>query len=314
MDGRPVARVAPALELELRRLDLSAMPAASRRRAADEALAEAAARPFELATGPLVRAALVRLDDSDHLLQIGMHHMLCDGASLDVLQDELGRLYAAAVAGETAALPELPLRYSDTRAGSVGCSTAGAGGGLGGGARRWRAPRRPSSAHRLPAPAPQRSAGGANRWPRPPRSRPCELGVREGASLFMVRSRPSRCAHAPSGVEDVVVGTPVSGRNGTEVEGLVGFFINTLVLRNDLRDGRASASCCGACMSTLATSATRSCPSSWSRAGARARPEPQPDLPGVRQPDRVPAGAGPALPGLQVERAGGWRWRARSST
>jgi amino acid adenylation domain-containing protein len=312
VDGRPVARVAPALELELRRLDVSGLPAASRLAAAEQSLAEEAARPFELANGPLVRAALARLEDGDHLLQIGLHHIVGDGGSLDVLQAELGRLYAAAVAGETAALPALPLRYSDYARWQRSLLDGPA---LAAELDWWRAtlagaPPALDLPTDFPRPRVQRSAGGSEALAVDAATLAAlrALGVREGASLFMVLlSAFEVLLMRASGVEDVVVGTPVSGRNRTEVEGLVGFFINTLVLRNDL-SGRPSFRelLRRVRRTTLAAFGHQELP--FEKLVEELAPER--DL--SRNPIfqvfvnqiEVPAG-GPALPGLTVERAGG---------
>ena len=312
VDGRPVARVAPGLELELRRLDHSALPAASRLRAAEEALAEEAARPFDLATGPLVRAALARLDEGDHLLQVGLHHIVCDGGSLDVLQAELGRLYAAAVAGEAAALPALPLRYSDYARWQRSLLDGPA---LAAELDWWRAtlagaPPALDLPTDFPRPRVQRSAGGSEALAIDAATLQAlrGLGVREGASLFMVLlSAFEVLLMRASGVEDVVVGTPVSGRNRTGIEGLVGFFINTLVLRNDL-SGRPSFRelLRRVRRTTLAAFGHQELP--FEKLVEELAPERDLSRNPVFQvfvnQIEVPAG-GPALPGLAVERAGG---------
>ena len=238
-DGRPGVSIAPTLELRLVRLDLSGAPAAGRRAAADDALAAEAGRPFDLAAGPLVRAMLVRLDADEHLLQLGLHHIVGDAASLDVLGRELGELYAAAVEGRSAALPELPLRYSDYAHWQRGL--------LDGPALRaeldwWRetlagAPPSLELPTDRPRPRVQRSAGGSEALAVDADTLAAlrALGAREGASLFMVLLAAFEVLLMRwSGEQDIVVGTPVAGRNRTELEDLVGFFINTLVLRNDL--------------------------------------------------------------------------------
>ncbi|HZJ71482.1 MAG TPA: condensation domain-containing protein, partial [Planctomycetota bacterium] len=243
-DGRPSALVVAAQRLELRRVDLSDVPAARRGAAADEALAAEASRPFDLAAGPLVRALLVTLDAGQHLLQLALHHIAGDAWSLDVLNRELGALYTAEVERRPAALAALPVRYSDYARWQRSL--------LEGEALRaelgwWRATLAGSPPvldlpTDRPRPRVQRSAGGSEALAIDAATLRSlrELGVREGASLFMVLLAAFEVVlMRSSGAEDIVVGTPVSGRNRSEVEGLVGFFINTLVLRNDL-SGRPS--------------------------------------------------------------------------
>ena len=243
-DGRPSALVVAAQRLELRRVDLSDVPAAQRGAAADEELAAEASRPFDLAAGPLVRALLVTLDAGQHLLQLALHHIVGDAWSLDVLNRELGALYTAEVERRPAALAALPVRYSDYARWQRSL--------LEGEALRaelgwWRAtlagsPPALDLPTDRPRPRVQRSAGGSEALAIDAATLRSlrELGVREGASLFMVLLAAFEVVlMRSSGAEDIVVGTPVSGRNRSEVEGLVGFFINTLVLRNDL-SGRPS--------------------------------------------------------------------------
>jgi amino acid adenylation domain-containing protein len=105
--GRPLQVIAPPQPPPLPLLDLSALPAARRHAAARQLAAAAARRPFDLQRGPLLRAALVRLDARDHVLLVAMHHIVSDGWSLGVFGRELTALYGGA------ALPELPVQYAD---------------------------------------------------------------------------------------------------------------------------------------------------------------------------------------------------------
>ncbi|HEX5760247.1 MAG TPA: amino acid adenylation domain-containing protein [Thermoanaerobaculia bacterium] len=211
-----------------------------RRRAAEsERLArEEARRPFDLTRGPLLRAALLRRGPADHLLVLVLHHIVCDGWSMEVLVRELAALYAAFAAGAPSALPELPIQYADfalwQRQWLAGEEVERQLG-------YWR--RRLAAAPVLelpgdrPRPAARRHAGGRQPVPlaAPLAAALRQLGRREGTTLFMTLLAAFQALLARwSGQEDLCIGTPVSGRNWLELEGMIGFFVNTLVLRGDL--------------------------------------------------------------------------------
>ncbi|MDW5330241.1 non-ribosomal peptide synthetase [Plantactinospora sp. KLBMP9567] len=222
--------------------DLTGVPEPEREAAAlDHAVAEAR-RPFDIATGPLLRAALLRLRADEHLLVLTMHHIVSDGWSTGVLVGELTTLYAAFAAGHPSPLPELPIQYADFAAwqrdrlrGPV----------LDRELAYWRdamagAPAALELPTDRPRPPRQSYRGGYHRFR-------LERGVVEGlvgvgrgvgATLFMtllagfvvVLSRYS-------GQREVCVGTPVANRSRAELEGLIGFFVNTLVLRVGVSGG-----------------------------------------------------------------------------
>ena len=109
VDGRPEARVAEAVEVPL---DV-VTPPAGRTGQVYDMLRSAAAEPFDLATGPLLRSLLASLADDEHVLVLAGHHIVGDGWSSDVLVRELVELYRAAVTGRPAELAELPIQYGD---------------------------------------------------------------------------------------------------------------------------------------------------------------------------------------------------------
>ena len=244
VDGEPVQRVAAAAPVRLRRVDLGHLPAAGRA-AAGEALAAAEARRgFDLGAGPLLRALLVRLGDDDHLAVLNLHHIVSDGWSLGVLVGELGELYAAFASGRTPSLEPLPLQYRDFAAWQR--DSFGDGSALEAELDWWR--QRLAGAPpllELPADRPRSSAGGrpagSLRFALP------EAAVRalrrladaEGATLFAaLLAGFAALLSRWSGQRDLVVGTPVAGRDRVEVEPLIGFFVNTLAMRFDLAAGR----------------------------------------------------------------------------
>jgi amino acid adenylation domain-containing protein len=219
--------------------------------AADEAEARAfaqkeAEKPFDLARGPLFRAALIRVGEAtasgrelDHVLLFTMHHIVSDGWARGVLVRELAALYDAFAQNKPSPLDHLPFQYADFAhwqrswlAGAVLEKELGYWKGKLAGA---------PAALELPTDRPRppvQSFRGALHMVK----LPAELGKAthafakgEGATLFMVlfaawTTLLSRYARQT----DVVVGSPIAGRSQSSLEGLIGFFVNTLVLRTDL--------------------------------------------------------------------------------
>ncbi|HEU4560668.1 MAG TPA: amino acid adenylation domain-containing protein [Longimicrobium sp.] len=240
-DGVAVQRIAPAEEspFHLTEHDLRGTAAAAdelRLLVADEARA-----PFDLARGPLIRGRLIQLADDDHVLLITMHHIVSDGWSLGVLTRELGALYAAFRAGEPDPLPALPVQYADYAAwqrkwveGEV----------LQAQAEYWTrtlagAPELLELPADHPRPARQDFAGGmvGVELSEELTARLKALGARHGATLFMtLLAGWATLLSRLSGQGEVVVGTPTANRGRTEIEGLIGFFINTLAVRVELSD------------------------------------------------------------------------------
>jgi amino acid adenylation domain-containing protein len=236
-DGEPWQRVLPRVDVPLRR---SAVDGAADRQAAADAIAVAEARHrFDLATGPLVRAHLVRLDAGEHQLVLTVHHVVCDGWSLSVLLTDLAGAYEQALSGRTPALAPPAARYGDVAAWQRRRLT---------GAERerllgyWRRaldglPEQLDLPADRPRPAVSSFRGG-----RLPVELDAELtaGLRRlasehGATLFMVLLAGFQTLLARyTGITDLAVGTPVSGRRHPDTEHLVGLFLDTVVLRGDL--------------------------------------------------------------------------------
>ncbi|HEX2324174.1 MAG TPA: condensation domain-containing protein, partial [Chloroflexota bacterium] len=238
-EGRPEQVVAPALAVPLPVDDLGALPPAAREAAvAARARAEAGA-PFDLAAGPLLRAALLRLGPAEHVLLLTLHHVVADGWSMDVLLRELSGAYAAISRGEAPALPALPVQYGDYAAWQRGWLRGDA---LEGQLAYWRAalaglPEALDLPTDHPYPAQQTFAGGRESIDLPAdlMARLVAAGRRQGATPYMVILAAFQALLGRySGQTDLAVGTPVAGRPRPELEGLIGFFVNTLVLRADL--------------------------------------------------------------------------------
>jgi natural product biosynthesis luciferase-like monooxygenase protein/amino acid adenylation domain-containing protein/non-ribosomal peptide synthase protein (TIGR01720 family)/FkbM family methyltransferase len=236
--GAPVQMIGPPAPFAVPVADLRLL-GADRREAELRRLALADARaPFDLAHGPLLRAGLVWLAEMEHVLLLNMHHIVGDGWSTGVLIRELGALYAGFAAGRPARLPDLPVQYADFAVWQ----------------RQWLSGpvlEKQLSALRgrlaglepldLPTDRPRppvqtfRGARHSFRLPRLLSEALRALGRRDGASLFMVLLAAfSALLQRYSGQSGISVGTPIAARNRREIEGLIGLFINTLVLYTDL--------------------------------------------------------------------------------
>jgi amino acid adenylation domain-containing protein len=201
--------------------------------------AEEARTPFDLSESPLMRARLVRLGEREHVLLVTLHHIVSDGWSLGVLTRELTVLYDAYASGVPAPLPPLPLQYADYAA--------------------WQRHRLSGARFEEQLEYWSKQLGGELPllglpldFPRPPilkgrgetlhfrlPERLCtrlrELSRREGVTLYMTLLAAFKTLlHRYTGQEDIVVGTPVANRARPEAEGLIGCFVNTVVLRTDL--------------------------------------------------------------------------------
>ena len=238
-DGGPLQMIVPALRVVLPVTDLGTVPEGERESEARRlAIAEARA-PFDLARGPLLRARLLRLADQEHMLLLALHHIVSDGWSMGVLMKELAALYNGFAAGTPATLPELPIQYADYAVWQRRRLQTDV---LDRQLAYWK--QRLAGAPpvlELPTDRPRSattSRHGARVTLAIPKSLTDQLntlGRREGATLFMTLLAAFKILLARySGQEDIVVGTPIAGRTHTELEGLIGCFLNTLVLRTDL--------------------------------------------------------------------------------
>ncbi|MFI7102518.1 amino acid adenylation domain-containing protein [Streptomyces sp. NPDC050161] len=236
VDGTPVQRIAPKTAVPLRLTDLAGSPEATRETELAAAVHRAALAPFDLAEGPVFRADLIRLADDDHALVLTFHHIVVDGWSMGIIDQELSLQYEALRTGGPDPLPEPAHSYREYVAAERRL--------LAGPRRRealdhWRA-ELAGAPLRLPLPTDR---------PHPPTqcfdgdSHPVTFPPQLGAQLDTVASRYrvtrfitllgayavllSRMSAAP----DLVIGVPVSGRTTLEVEGTVGLFVNMLPLR-----------------------------------------------------------------------------------
>jgi amino acid adenylation domain-containing protein/thioester reductase-like protein len=237
--GQPVQVIKPEPQLELPLLDLSGLPAAEREAQARRLATEEAARPFDVAAGPLVRARLLRLGQAEHLALLTVHHLVSDGWSVGVLVREAAALYQAFSAGRPSPLPELPVQYADF---ALWQRQWLQGETLQRLLAYWKRqlagiPARLDLPADRPRPAQPSGAGAEEPLALPPEltRRLRELALSEQATLFMALLAGFQTLLLRyTGQTDLVVGTPVANRTRPELEQLIGFFVNTLALRTDL--------------------------------------------------------------------------------
>ena len=238
VDGAPVALVEPPSPqpFPLPRIDLVALPTGAREAAAERLAAETAAAPFDLAGGPLLFGVLIRLGAEEHDLLTAAHHIVADGASIELFFQELATLYR-----EPAALPELAVQYADYARWQRSWLT---GDVLEARLAWWEkelagAPTALNLPTDRPRSAVSTSRGGLRAINLAPAlaekldelRRPL-MGTRFMSFAAVFQVLLGRLA----GQDDVLIGTPVSERSRRELEPLIGCLINTLVLRGRMAD------------------------------------------------------------------------------
>jgi glycosyltransferase involved in cell wall biosynthesis len=241
VDDQPVQVIATSRPLALPVEDLSHFNEVARQREVMELATEEARKPFHLASGPLLRARLLRLAHNEHVFLLTMHHIISDGWSMGVFVREIVALYQAFSERKPSALPELDIQYADFAhwqrnwlSGEIlEKQLAYWRKQLGGKLPVLQLPTE------RPRPPVQTFCGAAQ----PviiPKELTQELGSlsqREGVTMFMsLLAAFQALLHLYSGQTDILVGTPIANRNHAEIEGLIGFFVNSLVMRTDLSD------------------------------------------------------------------------------
>ena len=239
INEKPVQRIAARSALKLSITDLSSFDEADRLAEARRLASEDARVPFDLSTGPLLRAELLRLSPHDHVLLVTMHHIAGDRWSFGVFSREVSALYAAFADGKPSPLAPLPVQYADY---AIWQRQRLQGPTLERELAHWKERLKSAPpALELPTDRPRpllQSYRGAAQFlmiPGELAEKLRHVGQRQGATLFMTLLAAFQTLLARyTGKEDIVVGSPVAGRSHTETESLIGFFVNTLVLRNDL--------------------------------------------------------------------------------
>jgi amino acid adenylation domain-containing protein len=237
-EGRPVQVIAEALRLSLPVMDLSELRRSEAEGELDRSISAEAQRAFDLARGPLLRVCLFRLEEEEFAALLIMHHIVSDGWSMGVLVRELAALYAAYSAGKPSPLEDPPLQYADFAhwqrqllSGEILEEQIG----------YWKEQLAHLPVLLLPADRPRpeipsfRGASEAFRLPPALSGEVRALSRRASVTPFMTLMAAFQTLLGYySGQDDVVVGTDVANRNRAETEGLIGFFVNQLVLRTDL--------------------------------------------------------------------------------
>jgi amino acid adenylation domain-containing protein len=238
-EGQTVQVISPESSLNLIVIDLGDLPQARREAEALSLADREAKRPFDLARGPLFRASLLRLTDQEHILSLGMHHIISDGWSIGVLYRELGVLYEAFTRGKPSPLEPLPIQYADYAVWQKQWLQDDL---LDRQLGYWKQQLDGSPAVlELPTDRPRppmQSFRGARQSLTLSKSlsqQLKQLSQQQGVTLFMTLLGAFQLLLSRySGQDDVVVGSPIANRNRTEMEDMIGFFVNTLVLRTDL--------------------------------------------------------------------------------
>lgn len=238
VDGNPVQAIAPSLTLDLPVIDLARLPAAEREEAALRLATDEAARPFDLSSGPLIRTTLLHLGPARYYFLLTLHHIIADGWSMGVFSRELTANYLAFSTGMPAPLGELEIQYRDFSAWQREWLESGA--------RQeqldyWKRQLADLSELQLPGDRPRPHAANfrgdyftvalpgdlTEKLKRLSRETDCTLFMTLLAGFKAVLARYAR-------QEDIVVGAPIANRNRKEIEDLIGFFVNSLVLRTSL--------------------------------------------------------------------------------
>ncbi|MFE1748583.1 condensation domain-containing protein [Coleofasciculus sp. H7-2] len=244
VEGQPIQAINPNLKISLPVIDLRELPAAERETQAQQLTTQEAQRPFNLSTDPLLRVTLLRLDETEHIMLLNMHHIVSDGWSIGVLIKELAALYTTfascrdGINPVSFPLPELPIQYADFAhwqrewlQGEVLETQLG----------YWRQQLAGISMLNLPTDRPRlavQTYRGATQILQLPKSLSEALEAlsqQEGVTLFMTLLAVFQILlYRYTQQEDIAVGSPIANRNRSEIEGLIGFFVNSLVLRTDL--------------------------------------------------------------------------------
>ncbi len=239
INGNPMQVVSPKAPFKLQETDLSALPVSQQKQKLEELLKAENARPFDLSKGPLLRVHLIKLQATEHVLSIIMHHIISDGWSVGIFVNEFSQLYNSFVKGQKPLLPPLKIQYADF---AVWQKKK-----LEGEIREKQLPywKRKLAGHlpvlELPTDHPRpaiKTYRGSHRQATikgPLVEKVRQLARKHDTTLFMtLLSAFYALLYRYARQEDICVGTPIANRNRAETEGLIGFFVNTLVLRNDL--------------------------------------------------------------------------------
>ncbi|MFN6563694.1 MAG: non-ribosomal peptide synthetase [Nostoc sp. ChiSLP01] len=238
LDGQPLQAITPSLTIPISVFDLQQFPADKQEVEAKCIITAEIEHPFDLSSGPLLRVMLLMLCETEHILLLNMHHIICDDWSIGILIQELGTLYAAFAQNQPSPLVELPLQYADFAHWQREWLQKEV---LQSQLAYWREQLNGISILHLPTDKPRpaiQNYQGATQFLELPKNLIDaleKLSQQESATLFMTlvaafKTLLYRYTHQ----EDIALGSPIANRNRSEIEGIIGFFVNSLVLRSNL--------------------------------------------------------------------------------
>jgi aspartate racemase len=239
VQGQPFQEINPAEPVQLQIVDVSHLSGDERQAEISRLGREESRRAFDLARDPMLRAMLLKLNENEHILALTIHHIAADGWSLSLIKQELSALYNAFTSDASPALPKLPIQYADY---ALWQQKRMSGHAIQNGMEYWK--------KKLAGPLPVLELTGD--FPRPMvqtydganqslqlslalTEKLKELSLSENATLFMTLVAAFKTLlHRYTGQDDILLGSPVAGRDRTETERLIGFFVNTIVMRTDV--------------------------------------------------------------------------------
>ncbi|WP_416671502.1 non-ribosomal peptide synthetase [Egbenema bharatensis] len=241
VEGQPVQVIAPTLTVPLPLVNLQSLPPAEQDAQVLQLASQDAQQPFDLTQVPLVRLTLLRLNEEEHVALFTMHHIVSDGWSIGILIRELTALYEAFLRGEPSPLAPLTIQYADF---AVWQRQWLQGETLEKQLAYWKRQigENPPVLQLLsdrPRPRVQTFRGARHTFSltRDLTTALKALSRKADTTLFMTLLAAFKALlYRYTGQTDILVGSPIANRNRTEIEGLIGFFVNNLVLRSDVSD------------------------------------------------------------------------------
>ena len=240
VDGQPFQVIASSMEIDLPVHDLTHLVGEAKDLSVMDLVNTDARKPFDLARGPLMRTSLIRLGHTEYAFLLSMHHIISDGWCRYVFFKELTILYESFLSGKPSPLPELPIQYADYAVWQLEYLQ---GKVLEEQISYWKQKLSNLSPLILPLDKPRpvfQSFQGSHEIVELSKSLSDnirKLGVQENVTIFMtLLAAFIALLHRYSRQDDIVVGVPVAGRNHTETESLIGFFVNSVVIRADFSD------------------------------------------------------------------------------
>ncbi|MFN6441574.1 MAG: amino acid adenylation domain-containing protein [Nostoc sp. DedSLP01] len=239
VEGKPAQIIQQQTNWTISTVDLKHLPATEQEISTQQLAQQQAIEPFDLANGALIRATLVVLSETEHVLLVCMHHIVSDGWSMGVLISELAVLYNAYSQGQSSPLTPLSIQYADF---AIWQRQWLQGDLLHSQLSYWQQKLKDAPAllplpTDRPRPAVQTDNGAYQQFALSQKltGELTQLSQQQGCTLFMtLLAAYDTLLYRYTGQEDILVGSPIANRDRSEIEGLIGFFVNTLVMRTDL--------------------------------------------------------------------------------